>query len=265
MIHILIIEEPYLIELSLKNQIIISTHSPILLDRLNLHNNIIVENNTASPAKNISKIRKILGVRIEDNLKNAKIIIIVEGDNDEKILRSCINEKSPTLKKFIQDGYIAFNVLNGTKNLYRTCDMWNKLLCNVFLFLDNDNAANNEYNKIESSNIVPKDNIVWCIHNDRNESEIEDFIKEEYYVDYIFETYGVNVKKIPKRYRKYKWSEKMEKLFNDKSQKWTIDVSNDIKKMISDTVVKNGYKTMTKQGNPIMNIITKLERYTSKI
>ena len=119
--------------------------------------------------------------------------------------------------------------------------------------------------KIESSNIVPKDNIVWCIHNDRNESEIEDFIKEEYYVDYIFETYGVNVKKIPKRYRKYKWSEKMEKLFNDKSQKWTIDVSNDIKKMISDTVVKNGYKTMTKQGNPIMNIITKLERYTSKI
>ena len=44
----------------------------------------------------------------------------------------------------------------------------------------------------------------------------------------------------------HKWSEKMEKLFNDMSQKWTIDVSNDIKKMISDTVVKNGYKTMTK-------------------
>ena len=254
-----------LIELSLKNQIIISTHSPILLDRLNLHNNIIVENNTASPAKNISKIRKILGVRIGDNLKNAKIIIIVEGDNDEKILKTCINEKSPTLKKFIQDGYIAFDVLNGTNNLYRKCDMWNKLLCNIFLFLDNDSVANNEYSKIESSNIIPKNNTVWCIHNDHDESEIEDFIKKEYYVDYILKKYGVDVKKIPKRYRRLKWSKKMEKLFRDGSQNWNIDTSNEIKKMISDTVVKNGYKTMTKQGNPIMNMITKLERYTSKI
>ena len=55
-------------ELSQKYQVVITTHSPLFVDRTNVSSNILVNKNKAAPARSIEQIRSLLGVRVSDNL-----------------------------------------------------------------------------------------------------------------------------------------------------------------------------------------------------
>ncbi|WLT37499.1 ATP-binding protein [Synechocystis sp. B12] len=75
-------------EIACSHQVILTTHCPLFVNRVNIKNNIIISNNEAKPAKNINEIRDILGVRASDNLMHAKLVLVVEGDCDKIILES---------------------------------------------------------------------------------------------------------------------------------------------------------------------------------
>lgn len=74
-------------ELSQIDQVIITTHSGLLANRSPLNSNIVVQRSKAFPAKNLSDIRNALGIRSHDNLLNAELVLLVEGDDDKLALR----------------------------------------------------------------------------------------------------------------------------------------------------------------------------------
>ena len=75
-------------EIAEKNQVIISTHSPIFVDRENIDSNIIINDGKAAPARDLKVIREVLGIKISDNLKNAEQVLVVEGESDFIILQA---------------------------------------------------------------------------------------------------------------------------------------------------------------------------------
>ncbi len=86
------------------NQVILTTHNPLFVDRSNIKTNIIVNDGKATPAKSIGSIREILGIKASDNLTNANYALVVEGDEDAKSLRSILpilSEKLARLSKTI--------------------------------------------------------------------------------------------------------------------------------------------------------------------
>lgn len=74
--------------LSNKSQVIISTHNPLFVNREYVNKNIIVEGGVAKPATNIREIRDVLGVKVSDNLYDAEVMLLVEGETDAISLKA---------------------------------------------------------------------------------------------------------------------------------------------------------------------------------
>ena len=74
-----------LVGLSDKNQIILTSHSPLFVNPAKIESTIVVrESRKAAPAKNIAEVREVLGVRLSDNLESARLVAVVEGEDDEE-------------------------------------------------------------------------------------------------------------------------------------------------------------------------------------
>jgi putative ATP-dependent endonuclease of OLD family len=75
-------------EIAEGHQLVITTHSPLLVDGVNVKRNIVVTASRAYPANSLTGVRDVLGVRIADNLVSAYMVLLVEGQSDQKILTS---------------------------------------------------------------------------------------------------------------------------------------------------------------------------------
>ena len=98
-------------------QVVLTTHSPLLINRLDVASNIIVQKTRAEPAPSVAKLREILGVRASDNLSSAEVTLLVEGTSDARILRALIDELTPRLRDALRDGLLALQPLYGSGNL----------------------------------------------------------------------------------------------------------------------------------------------------
>ena len=76
--------------MSENNQVIITTHNPLFVQQNKISSNIIVNNGTARIAKSIAEIRSVLGVLPSDNLRNARYILVVEGEDDKISLQKLL-------------------------------------------------------------------------------------------------------------------------------------------------------------------------------
>ena len=74
--------------LSSKSQVIISTHNPLFVNREFVNKNIIIEGGVARQANNIREIRDVLGVKVSDNLYDAEVMLLVEGETDAISLKA---------------------------------------------------------------------------------------------------------------------------------------------------------------------------------
>ena len=101
--------------ISQNNQVIISTHNPLFVQRNQLNCNIIVDNGKAKAAKNISEIREVLGVWISDNLKSAKYVLLVEGEDDKISLTKILSYYSEKIDKALKTNMLVIKALGGTE------------------------------------------------------------------------------------------------------------------------------------------------------
>ncbi len=181
-------------EISTEQQVIITTHSPLLVDRLNINNNIIVNKSKARAAKNISQIRNILGVQVSDNLTSASCILLVEGKEDFIILKSWLQTFSNEIKNAIETNALAFDDLQGGSNLSYKASLYQNLLCNVFVFLDHDKCGRDSFKYAKSKALLNYKDVVFSRCPGMKNSEIEDFITIKTYKKVILEKFGVDLK-----------------------------------------------------------------------
>lgn len=119
--HILAIDEPEahlhpkairaisntLHELSTTQQVIVATHSPILVGQTRSHTNILVEDSTAQMYPSLKRIRQCLGIQLSDSLLSAPICILVEGLTDQTIYRTLLCQRSAKVKQGFNDTQIT--------------------------------------------------------------------------------------------------------------------------------------------------------------
>ena len=106
-----------LAEIANKNQVIMTTHCPLFVNRGSIRSNILVHKNKAAPAKNVKQIRDILGVRASDNLQHAELVLLVEGEEDRRAIEALLKQGSPELASAITQGALGFDSLMGGANL----------------------------------------------------------------------------------------------------------------------------------------------------
>ena len=247
-------------KLSSDSQVIISTHSTMFIDREKLTNNILVDGNSVKPVKNIAPIRNALGITIDENFQNTKTVVLVEGETDVEILERCINDKSDLLKKLIKNKKLAIISLSGVTKLKFLCTTLNLYMCEIFLLLDNDDEAIQACKKVQESKLIHTGNIILCKKSSQRYSEIEDFVMPKYYSDQLENEYNIRYRQ-SKDVQRLKWSDRMEKLFGSNNKYWDSNVKLELKKIVSNSVKKNGCAAMIKKENPIQALIKILENH----
>ena len=131
-----------LAELSQRHQVVISTHSPLFVDRQDPGNNIIVDRGRARVARSIRDIRDKLGIVPADNLVDAEIVLLVEGETDAQILKAVFSHRSPRLRRALADSRLGIQPLRGAANLTFYADMiQNTWFGEVRAFVDFDKAG----------------------------------------------------------------------------------------------------------------------------
>ena len=246
-----------LYNLSKKNQIIITTHSPILVNRENLSSNIIVRNNEVFPVRYIPQIREELGIAVSDNLCGAEYVLLLEGKTDIKSLTSIFTSKSPVIQKALQDGTLILHDMKGAKNFVNTQRFFQSLIYKkIITYMDNDKTAQAVYNQALKEQLIEPQDIIFAKINGKEESEFEDILNECIYTEFLPQS-------LPdwKRYlhnNKKKWSDNIKDLYSYSGNPLNIE---ELKEKISDKVSKDPQSSLDdKKCSTINSLIGKLEK-----
>lgn len=172
-------------------QVLIASHHQIFVDRNIYSNNLILSSGNLEKKVNIRKIREELGVGLGENLLNAEIIILVEGETDQTILNHYINLKDPYISRMIRDNKIVIDVLKGTKNLEAKMLFYKSGLCKVICLLDNDEAANGIVESVLNKNILDSQFLYQIPLIEQNSSEIEDLLNQDFAFSEVDNFFGV--------------------------------------------------------------------------
>ena len=222
-------------ELSLENQIILTTHSPLLVNNKNISNNIIVDSGFASSAKSIKEIREVLGVIVSDNLINASYVLFVEGDSDKKILEKVLPELNETVKKALRNRTLVIESINGSGNLLYNLKLHREIQCQYHVLLDDDDAGRAAFEKAEKAKLLTVKQVTFTKKDGAPNSEFEDLLCVDAYKDFINEEFGVNLKSSSFRGNK-KWSERISKCFEKQGKPWNNDIECRVKTCIAENI-----------------------------
>jgi putative ATP-dependent endonuclease of OLD family len=190
------------------NQVIITTHCPLLVNRVQVGSNIIVSGSQTTSAGSISAIRNILGVRASDNLQHAALVLVVEGPEDEVALSAILKNKSPALADAMRKGTMVFHPIGGASKLPYALALLQTFLCNYYCFLDDDNEGRKGYGEAEKDLLANSGNTTFTKCLGLAESEFEDLLAESVYFEYFKKRFSVDVSHAPFN-EKRKWSARM--------------------------------------------------------
>lgn len=175
------------------NQVIISTHNPLFVNKNDISSNVIVSSGKATPAKSIKDIRETLGVELSDNLISCSFIIFVEGISDKRIIESILYQDE-LIKKAMNNSLISVEAIRGASNLSSKLYESHNTMFEYYVFLDGDTAGRTAYKAALDKNLITLSQITFTARKGKKESELEDLIKPEVYLDKLNEMYNVNIK-----------------------------------------------------------------------
>lgn len=225
-------------DISTRSQVILTTHCPTFIDRVNIQSNIVVSNNKAVPAKSVETIRDVLGVKAADNLRHAELVLVVEGEDDKIALFSMLLHASQKIKLAISQGTIVIDSLLGGSNLSYRLSQLRDAICNYHCFLDDDDCGRKAFQKAEQDNLLTQADINFSVCEGMSEAEMEDLYEVTKYADMIKNGYRVLLD-VPKFHSNKKWSVRMRDVFRQHGKLWNDSVKKQIKEKIAEIVTSN--------------------------
>lgn len=222
-------------DIATRQQVIVTTHCPVLVNRLNVGRNIIVSGNSARSASSVREIRDVLGVRTSDNLSTADVVLVVEGDNDRVALRALIAHESPVLRQALSDGLLAVDELGGGAKLNYKLGLVRDSLCIPHAFLDNDDTGRDAGQKaIDAGLLEPIDRTLTSVPG-LSDSELEDLYDPLVYAAVIQQTFGVDL-----AHDAFgadgRWGERIQWVFAAHGQPWDVPTAAQTKRLIATAV-----------------------------
>lgn len=252
-----------IMSLSQTHQIVLTTHSPLFVNRTNLKENIIVNDGKATPVKKIKEIRDVLGIHISDNLTNAEHALIVEGEDDKIALEKLLPSMSTKIKRAIQNGTFIIDYVGGAGNLPYKLSFYRNLQCKYHVLLDNDDAGRHAGSEAERQGLLDVRNVTYAICNGSPNAEIEDCYNKAVYENAILNEFGVNINVAEFRGNK-KWSDRIAGCFLSQGKLWNDAMEKRVKLVVANEISEEVDTVLNEHKRSSMDaLVTSLETLLS--
>ncbi len=242
-----------------ENQVILTTHNPLFVDRNDIKSNIIVDNGKASPAKNIQQIRDLLGIKASDNLTNASYVLVVEGDEDTLSLKALLSDLSEKLKKNINNHMLILDPIGGAGNLSYKLTLLKNSLCVYHCFLDNDDAGRRAYEAAVKDDLLSIKANTFITCDGFQNSELEDCLDLDLYKQGVQNEFGVDLNCTAFRGNAI-WSDRVRDAFLSQGKIWNNGVESRVKYLVASHVAKKPSSALSAyKRNSIDALVRNLE------
>lgn len=247
-------------DISKQQQVIITTHSPILVEREQISQNIIVSGGRAQRAKRIEEIRNALGIQMADNLIGAYVILLVEGEEDRDLLSCWLSSLSSVLRNAMARHLLVVDHLGGATNLHYKVTFYKQNVYNIHAFMDNDDEGRRVIEGAISRNVLEPSDYNLATRQGMQNSELEDLIQLDAYSSVVQEKFGVILDQPRFRSSRAKWSDRLKDIFKMSGKMWNNAVKIQIKRTITDACIQFGPDSLNPHHrSPIDSLITALE------
>jgi Predicted ATP-dependent endonuclease of the OLD family len=252
-------------EISKDNQVILTTHSPIIIERQQINHNIIVENGEANPAADINEIRQSLGITMSDNLMSAYLVLLVEGEEDIVLIKPWLEAKSGRIKSALSNGLMVIDHLGGATNVGYKASLYKNNICNVVAYIDNDEAGRKGIADAETKGILKTNEYVLSFCKGMVNSEAEDLIDISTYQQMIIDEYGVDLNIAPFRTNDKQWSNRVKEVFRLNGKLWNDGLESEVKFKVAKSAAQLGVSSLNQhKTNSIDSLVTTIENILSK-
>ena len=182
------------------NQVVLTTHSSIFVDYGSSKSNIVIERNkktkniepTINPS--IVKIREVLGVRPQDNLRNAQLILLVEGETEAVVLRHLAKLVDTNLKLRLDDGSFVVDHKKGAPGMVAYLDYLKRNCQPCLALFDSDTEGLLAMKRCRDENILEANELFNTpISNNCKESEFEDMFPVKYKLLSLKESFQIDI------------------------------------------------------------------------
>jgi Predicted ATP-dependent endonuclease of the OLD family len=246
--------------ISSKSQIIITTHNPLFVDREDVRSNIIVNDGSAKPARTISAVRDLLGIKASDNLTNANFVLVVEGDEDVIALRGILSALSSKLASALKGNYLVIESIGGAGNLSYKLSLLRSALCATHVLLDGDDAGRRAFEKAEADGLCQISGCTFITCNGMGQAELEDCIDPEIYREAVLNEFGVDLRGSTFRGNS-KWSQRVRATFLDQGKQFTDRICSRVKFIVATEISKSAVTALNPhKRNSIDALVAALER-----
>ncbi|XAS62771.1 ATP-dependent nuclease [Pseudarthrobacter sp. So.54] len=250
-----------LAQVASKQQVILTTHSPLLLNRSHVASNILVQGNRARPTKRLEELRDCLGVRPGDNLSSATVSILVEGQTDERFLRKILSEKSSRIEGALVDGSIKIRPSGGGSGLTAAAKHLLIEPTTMFALIDNDNDGKNTLKKLGDDTLVPVENVFLVSPGGLFNKELEDFYSEELHRKVLNQMFAADVSSFEPWDDEKKWSNQVKpflRTIGKPDDTYTVDT---VKIRLVEEIERVGTQGLNPKADPILDsLVARLEK-----
>jgi hypothetical protein len=220
----------------------------------------LIKNNEAKVAKNITEIRDILGVRASDNLMHAKLVLIVEGEEDQITLTGLFSYFSSLLKESLENATLVIDPLHGASNLSYKISSISASLCNIHILLDNDDAGRKAFTDANAKSLIRQADCHFTNCDGMGNSEMEDCLDIKIYQGILKEEYGVIIDMPDFKNNRSKWSERMQRVYQRHGKLWNENIKREVKMKIAYAANKNPKDSLNEHKRDAIDaLITALE------
>lgn len=241
------------------NQVVLTTHCPLFVDRGSVNRNIVIDSNSAKPARDISAVRKLLGVKASDNLVNASHVLVVEGEEDVVALMSLLPFLSSTIGKAIKNRHMVIEPIGGAGNLSYKLTLLSNALCVSHVFLDGDEAGKRAYQRAEDDGLIKLSEATFVNCRGFPQAELEDCFDRSCYESAVLLEFGVDLSDTAFR-GSGKWSNRAQSCFLKQGKIWGSKVESQLKALVASIVSKHPEQALdAHKRNSIDALITALE------
>lgn len=223
-------------ELSEREQLVIATHNPLFVDRVKVDNNILVVDQGARPAKTISEVRDLLGVQVADNLADARVVLVVEGESDERVFRAVLPALASEIGEALRSGDLIVDPIGGAGKLTYKLGLLRTSLCVYHVFLDNDDAGRRAAEAATQEGVLRPADLHLAVCNGMKNAELEDCVASDVYVEAVRARFGVDLSGKAFRSSSACWSERVRRCFRDQGRLWSQTVKKELKMLVADSV-----------------------------
>ncbi|MBQ7445586.1 MAG: AAA family ATPase [Clostridia bacterium] len=223
-------------EISMHQQVLITTHNACFVNLANLESNIVVSNGECSPVHSLDKLREELGISLSETLIVSDNIIVVEGASDIRIYKKILSIFSSKIEQSLNNKTLSIIAAGSASKVYSLMNTYESWLIKTFAIFDADESGKME---IENMKKDGKHNYAKLPLHGRNETEIEDILPSYILNEAVSNVLGINIDNETFKRDKSKFCKRLKKFCDASGYELTDKDKINIKTNIADLIEHN--------------------------